>query len=444
MLSKLVIVGAGSAMFAKELIGDFLTFDDIEFDTIALVDIDEEKLETMDQLAQRMVDEQGKKTEIVSTTDRKEVLEGADYVTNTIGVGGPEAYQKDLEIPDKYGVNQNVGDTIGPGGTFRGMRVIPVMIDICKDMEKLCPEAILFNYTNPMAAACMAIDQETDIETYGLCHSVQGTARQIANYIQVPFESVSYWCAGINHMAWYLKYEVDGEDVYPKLKDIPTDQEVMDMLSEYEEDYSEGLGVEVIETVRMKVMEHFDYFVTESPFHMSEYVPYFRKNMEQIKDLHVHKRWWLTHEQTSDEYFGELRELLDNEEPIPIEKSYEYCPDLVRAMETGVPFRANLNVPNTNLITNLPYRCCVEVPCYADSTGIHPCHVGDLPEQLAGLNRTNVNIQEMMVKASLEEDEEEKLNYAKQAVALDPLTSGLLNLEEISDMVEEMFEVNRK
>jgi len=193
-----------------------------------------------------------------------------------------------------------------------------------------------------------------------------------------------------------------------------------------------------------KIMKHFGYFITESPFHLSEYLPYFRKNKETIKKLRVDRRWWLTHEQSSDEYFEVLEKQLASSKPIEIEKTYEYGPDIIHALETNIPFRANLNVPNTGLISNLPYRCCVEVPCFIDAMGIHPCYVGDLPEQLAGLNQTNINIQKLMVEAALEKDLEKKKEHAKHAIMLDPLTSALLDLDQISNMVDEMFEANKK
>lgn len=438
-MSKLVIIGAGSAMFAKKFIGDLLTFDDIKLDTVSLVDINKEKLSVMEKLAKRMCEQQKKSMKIEATTERRDVLKGANYVICAIGVGGVEAYRKDLEIPDKYGIDQNVGDTLGPGGTFRGLRIIPELLKICEDMEELCPDAILFQYSNPMAAVCMAVSKASSIKIVGLCHSVQGTAQQLASYMQVPVESISYWCAGINHMAWYLQFKVNGKDAYPDLRKLQVNQEVMDMLSEYEKDYAE-LGVKVIDTVRFKIMHNFGYFVTESPFHMSEYVPYFRKNKKAIEDLHVSRRWWLTHEMSADEYFDELKRIINNNEYIDIRKTYEYAPDIIRSIETGIPFRSNLNVPNTGLITNLPYECCVEVPCFSDSEGIHPCYIGALPEQCAALNIININVQTMITKAALEKKKE----YIYQAVKLDPLTSAILDLDQIHQMVDEMIEANKE
>lgn len=437
-MSKLVVIGAGSAVFTKNLIGDLLTFDDIKLDSISLVDINETKLDVIDRLIKKMVKQKKRDITVVSTTERREVLGGANYVICVISVGGVEAYEKDLKIPDKYGVDQNVGDTIGPGGTFRYLRVIPEILNICKDMEELCPDAILFNYTNPMAPICMAVDKATNIKAIGLCHSVQGTARQLASYLQVSIDSVTYWCAGINHMSWYLEYKVDGKDAYPDLMKLSESHELIDVLGEYEKDYA-AFGIKLIDIVRFKIMRHFGYFVTESSFHMSEYTPYFRKDKEAIKELRVDRRWWLTHEKSTDDYYDKLKDILDNDKVVEIEKTSEYAPDIIRALETNIPFRANLNVPNTNLITNLQYGCCVEVPCYVDAIGIHPCYIGDLPEQCAALNRSNINVQEMMVKAALEKKKE----YILQAVKLDPLTGALLNLDQIDNMVNELMEAHK-
>jgi len=436
---KLVIIGAGSAMFAKKLIGDLLTFNDIKLDTISLVDINTEKLAVMEKVAAKMCHQKNKKIKIQATANRREVLKNATYVISTIGVGGVEAYKKDLEIPDKYGVIQNVGDIIGPGGMFRFIRAFPEILRICKDMEELCPDAYLFNYTNPMAPICLALSKATNIKVFGFCHNVQSTAQQLSNYLQVDESRISYWAAGINHMDWFLQYKVDGKNAYPELWKLSESEESIKELSQYEEDYK-SMGVTVIDIVRFKVMRHFGYFVSESPFHMSEYVPYFRKNAQAIKELFVDRRWWLDHEMAADEYFEELKAILERNEEIPIQKTFEYAPEIIHANITGKPFRANLNVPNTGLITNLPRNSVVEVPCYADSEGIHPCYVGDLPESLAALNNSNINVHILMAKAVLEK----KKKYIYEAVKLDPLTGAMLTLDQIHQMTDEMIEANKE
>lgn len=436
---KIVIIGAGSMVFTKNIIGDLLTFDKLKIDIISLVDIDKKKLSLIEGLVRALCKQKKKDIHAESTTQRRDVLRDATYVICTISVGGIDNYLNELNIPDKYGVNQNIGDTIGPGGVFRGLRVITEIINICKDMEDLCPNAILLQHSNPMAAICKAINLTTKVNCFGVCHSVQGTAKQIAGYLRVPYESVSYWCAGINHMAWFLKLTVNGRDIYPELRNIASDKNKIIDLSEYENVYSEE-GIKLVEFVRFEILKHFGYFVSESPFHMSEYVPYFRKNKEQIRKLMVHNRWWLGLKEREEEYFKDIERRINNEEFGDYEKTIEYAPDIINSIENNIPFRANLNVTNNNLINNLPRDSCVEVPCSIDSEGIHPCYVGSLPEQCAALNRTNINVQELLVRAVVEKKKE----YIYQAVKLDPLTSSILTLSEIDEMVDELIQASSK
>jgi len=428
-LPKITIIGAGSLVFSRQLIWDILSFPELSDSEIFLMDIDEERLNLIVQLAQKMVEDKGWGAKIKSTLDRREALKGADYVIITIEVGGLDAYLNDIKIPDKYGINQNVGDTIGPGGVFRAFRTIPVLLDICKDMEKLCPDAYLLNYTNPMAINCWAMNKVSKIKKVGLCHSVQGTAKQLASYMQIPYKELSYWVAGINHMAWFLELKWEGKDVYPVLrKRIEENPMLWDVLEEYG-------GVKLKDEVRFQIFKHFGYFVTESPFHISEYVPYFRKNEKQMKELGISHRWWLDYKR-ADMQIGKIKDQIAGRKEIKIEKSNEYAPQIIYSLWTGKPCRINGNVENKGLITNLPDGCCVEVPCFVEKSGIHPCYVGNLPPQCAALNRTNINVQELAVKAALTGDKD----VLFQAVALDPLTSSILPLDEIRKMVNEMLE----
>lgn len=438
-MSKIVIIGAGSSMFTKKLLADLLSFDDIQIDEFGLVDINSEKLEVMEKVSLKLCKQFNKKVKISASTNRRDVMKNANYVINTIGVGGVDSYRQDLEIPDKYGLSQCIGDIIGPGGMFRFLRAFPVLLEICKDMEELCPDAYFFNYTNPMAPLCIALNKMTKIKIFGFCHNVQSTAQQLSNYLQVDESRISYWAAGINHMDWFLQYKVDGKDAYPKLFEISETKENIIKLAEYEEDYKK-MGVRVVDLIRFEIMHNFGYFPSESPFHMGEYVPYFRKNQELIEEYQVTERWWLAHEMAADEYFNELKSLLEKDQDIPWEKSFEYAPEIIRANMTGKAFRANLNVMNTGLISNLPEDCVVEVPCYADSEGIHPCYVGELPYPLAALNRTNVNMHIGMAKAGIEK----KYQLIYDAIKMDPLTSSQLTLEEINKMVAEMIESNQE
>lgn len=438
-MKKIVIIGAGSSMFTKKLIGDLLSFSDIMFDEFALVDINAEKLAVMEQVVKKLCDQFGKKVKVSSTINRREVMADASYVINTIGVGGVEAYKRDLEIPDKYGLSQCIGDIIGPGGMFRFLRAYPELLGMCRDMEDLCPDAYFFNYTNPMAPLCLALSKETNIKIFGFCHNVQSTAQQLSNYLQVDESRISYWAAGINHMDWFLEYKVDGKDAYPDLFKISQTREQIIELEKLEEDYK-GMGVHLYDLVRFKIMHNFGYFPSESPFHMGEYVPYFRKNQKLIDEYMVTNRWWLAHEMAADEYFDVLKGMLKRNEDIPCEKTFEYAPEIIHANITGKAFRANLNVMNTGLITNLPDDCVVEVPCFTDTEGIHPCYVGDLPYALAALNLTNVNMHIGMAKAAVEK----KTSLIYDAVKMDPLTGAQLTLDQINAMVDEMIEANKE
>jgi len=438
-MKKVVIIGAGSSMFTKKLLGDLLSFDDMQIDEFALVDINIEKLHVMEKVALKLCKQFGKTVRVSSTTNRRDVMKDAAYVINTIGVGGVEAYQRDLEIPDKYGLSQCIGDIIGPGGMFRGLRAFPELLRMCKDMEDLCPDAYFFNYTNPMAPLCLALNKLTSIKVFGFCHNVQSTAQQLSNYLQVDESRISYWAAGINHMEWFLQYKVDGKDAYPELFEISQNRDDIIKLADYEQDYK-SMGVRLVDLVRFKIMHNFGRFPSESPFHMGEYVPYFRKNQKLIEEFQVTDRWWLAHEMAADDYFDILKGMLDKNEDIPCEKTFEYAPEIIHANITGKPFRANLNVMNTGLITNLPDDCVVEVPCYTDSEGIHPCYVGELPYSLAALNMTNVNMHIGMAKAMVEK----KIQLIYDAIKMDPLTGAQLTLDQIDAMVAEMIEANKE
>jgi len=432
-LVKIAIIGAGSHVFARNLITDFLSYPTLQESTISLMDIDEEALKLTTAFARKLVSQHGVEAEVESTTDRRTALEGADYVVVSIRVGGLEANRFDIEIPAKYGVKQGIGDTIGPGGVFYGLRHIPVLLDICRDMEELCPEAWLINYTNPMAMLCWAMNDYTHVKNVGLCHSVQGTAGELARYLGAPFEEISYWVAGINHMAWFLELKWRGRDAYPLLRERFRDPEV------YSRPDAHWAGADI---VRVEIFKAFGYFNTESSQHMSEYVPYFRKRPElferfklgdptqRIEGMNVGRR-------RRDEA---MKRIIESDEVIPLRRSNEYCIQIIHAMETGTPLRINGNVKNNSLITNLPQGCCVEVPCLVDKNGIHPCYVGNLPPQCAALNRTNVNVQELGVLAAVEKDK----TLAFQAVLLDPLTSALLTIDETRSMVDEMFKAEAK
>ena len=430
-MSKITIIGAGSGVFTRNLVRDILSYPELSGSTISLMDIDATRLEYMRKALQRLVEQEQYPAKLEATLNRKEALKGADYVILTIQAGGLKPFEHDIYIPLKYGVKQAVGDTIGPGGVFRALRTIPVILDIARDMEELCPEALLLNYVNPMAMNCWALNQETNIKNVGLCHSVQGTAEFLAGIIGASMEDVSYLCAGINHMAWFLKFEANGKDAYPIIREKANDPEI------YTQDVT-----------KFEVLKHFGYYVTESSFHLSEYVPYFRKSDDWINKIHRTHSW-------HKEYYNGMylhccldaaKTLLEDlhemaEAPyIDPERSKEYCATIIHSIETNTSSVINGNVENKGLITNLPEGCCVEVPCLVDRNGIQPTFVGNLPPQLAALNRTNINVQELAVIGALTVDRE----AVYHAVMMDPLTSAVLDLDEIRQMVDEMFEAERE
>lgn len=429
-MPTITFIGAGSMVFARKLVGDVLSFPELEDSTIRLMDIDETRLARTTEAAEAMVENGDVDATIESTTDRRQALEGADYVLNMINVGGTEPFENEIRIPEKHGVEQAIGDTLGPGGVFRGLRTIPTLLGIARDMEELCPDALLLNYTNPMAILCWVLEEATEVETVGLCHSVPHTAEAIASYVGVPEEELEYWVAGVNHLAWFLECEHDGEDVYPALEAAMDDEET------YRRD-----------TVRFEMLEHFGGFITESSHHLSEYVPYFRTDEDTIEEMAgegyaermgtaTYLEGWKARSKERDapEHDVALSEL-------EIERSEEYASRLIHSFETGEPRRLNLNVPNrTGAISNLPREACVEVPCLVDGTGVHPCSVGELPPRMAALDRTQIAVQERAVTGALENDRE----AIHQAIKLDPLTSAVLTLDEAHEMTEELIEANRE
>lgn len=433
-MSKIVLIGAGSHAFARRLIGDILTWPSLENCTVALMDLHQERLDLMASLAGRMVEQQGVGAKIEATTDLKTALDGANYVFTTIRVGDSH---NNIVIPAKYGIHQQVGDTMGPGGAFYFLYNAPAIINIARTMDQICPDALLLNYTNPMVMLCWALRKLSKIRCVGLCHSVPNTANELARYIGASIDDVSYWVAGINHMAWFLEYKVKGKDAYPQIWAAMENPEI------YERDI-----------VKFEVLKHFGSFVTESSIHMSEYTPYFLRTPELI-DQHIGPKMWgvgsrrnLTLEQRYAAY-EEFRRARDEENRRwatgqellpPIQRSGEYASRIVNAVETNVPFVFNGNVPNTGLITNLWNDAIVEVPIMVDNTGLHPCYVGDLPPALAALNRSNLAVQELVVKGYVEQDRES----IYRAIQLDPLTSAKLSLAEIRKMVDEMFAADQQ
>jgi alpha-galactosidase len=426
-MAKIVLIGAGSHTFARRLITDILCFPELRDSTIALVDIAKEPLELVTDFAKKLVKQEGYNTRIESTTDRREALYGADYVIIAIQVGGKKVGEADRAVTGKYEIIE--GDTIGPLGVFYGSRHVPAILAICRDMEELCPNAWLMNYANPMAIISWAVSDYTRIKNVGLCHSVQNTAADLATYTGVPYEEVSYWVAGINHMSWFLEFKWRGKDAYPILREK----------FENPAAYSGVPGAHggYPDVVRAEVFKAFGYYVTESSNHMSTYVPYFRKrNRPDLFEKYMIRK--IDGEAKAVKRIAqdaELKKQIYGDYRFPVVHSNEYGSRIIHAIETGIPTRINANVKNTGLITNLPEGCCVEVPCLVDKKGITPCFVGDLPPQLAALNRTNINVQELAVRGIVEKDKTKIFH----SILLDPQTAAMLTIDEIREMVDGLF-----
>jgi alpha-galactosidase len=429
-MTKITFIGAGSLGFTRDLVRDILTFPLLQDVTLSLMDIDAERLEFAQKSVQRIVRMGNYPARVEATLDRVEALQGADFVLCTILVGSTEVWRHDIEIPKKYGIDTNIGDTRGPAGIFRALRTIPVMLSIVKDMERYCPQAVLLNYTNPMAMLCRAMQRQSSVQVTGLCHSVQGSAQMLARWIGAPMEEITYLCAGINHQAWYLKYEWNGRDAYPLIREALKRPEV----------YNE-------EIVRNEMFLHLDYYVTESSGHNSEYNWWFRKRPDLIERYCTHGTGWnpgeyayilKEYQQAEHTWKEEARQWFAEETPISLERGQEYAAYIINALKGGEVFSFNGNVPNTDLVSNLPPGACVEVPVFVDRAGFHPVHVGALPPQCAALTHLNATVEEMAVEAALTGNP----RLAFQAIAHDPLTAAVLSLAEIREMVNEMFRQN--
>ncbi len=440
-MTKIAIIGAGGYVFPLRLIGDVLSFPELRDIDLSLMDIDLDRAERTAAAARDLVAHHGFPTRIETTTDRRHALDGADYVVVTFQVGGLDAYRLDVEIPRRYGLDQTVGDTLGPGGVFRFLRSASVYRGIAADIQELCPGALLINYANPMAMSCWFLER-LGVTVVGLCHSVQNTSRMLARQLDVPYDEVNYLVAGINHQAWFLRFRQGDEDLYPRLREVMTRRHLgrrnVDGLAGDQGQHSaterdDSVYEGGLERVRTEIMDAFGYFHTESSHHASEYLPYFRKSPELIETF-IPKRWDYYEVCAAHDETGQTEELLARLKA-DLAPSVEYGAAIVRGMETGQPQVIYGNVANRNLIANLPDGCCVEVPCLVDRNGVQPTAIGALPPQCAAVNRTNINVQELAVEAALTGDRD----HVYQAVMLDPLTGALLPLAQIRAMVDDLF-----
>ena len=462
-MAKITLIGAGSTVFAKNLLGDILSFSELADSHISLFDIDPERLRTSEIVANKVAASFGAKPTIEATTDRRKALDGADYAICMIQVGGYKpATVVDFEIPKKYGLRQTIADTLGIGGIMRGLRTIPVLLDICRDMEQVCPDVTFLQYVNPMAMNCWAIGKATKIKTVGLCHSVQGTAGELARDIGVPLGEINYQCGGINHMAFYTRFEHNGEDLYPRIRQV-----------------AESGKVPKWNRVRYEVFKRMGYFVTESSEHFSEYVPWFikRDRPELIEEFNIPLDEYIRRCELQIAGWQDMRKALEDPDPQALEnyerrrreewfakmkekdpdraeamrahwadehegevdgkprRSSEYGSLIIHSMETGEPRVVYGNVPNKGLIDNLPENCCVEVPVLVDKSGLQPTHIGELPPQLVSLMHTNINVQRLTVEAALTR----KREHIYHAAMLDPHTAAELSLDQIWSLVDDLI-----
>ena len=421
---KITYIGAGSSVFAAQLIRDLVATPGLDGGTFALVDIDTERLDLSRRLTEKVIAVSRKDWQVVSSTQREELLPETDYLINSIEVAGLACVDYDYEIPLKYGVDQCIGDTIGPGGIFKALRTGPEWLQIVADTQRLAPEAVVMNYTNPMSILTLAAARTASVPVVGLCHSVQGTSRLLATFLGVPYEELQWRCAGINHNAWFTTLEHQGQDLYPRLRELAQDPAI------YEQ-----------EPVRLEVMLHLGAFVTESSGHFSEYVSYFRKRPDLIRryarsgyrgESGFYARNWPRWRQ---ENADQARALLAGTKPIELFRGHEYASYIVEAIELDRPAEIHGNVTNEGSITNLPASGNVEVACRIDAGGIQPQPFGPLPEQLAALNRAHMAVHELVVQALIDRDREK----ARLALMLDPLTAAVCSLEEISRLFDEMW-----
>jgi alpha-galactosidase len=419
---KISFIGAGSTVFAKNLLVDILSFPELADSQICLFDVNPERLQTSEIVAHRIAQALGISPSIVATTDRGRAFDGATYAINMIQVGGYRpGTTTDFEVPKKYGLRQTIADTLGIGGIMRALRTVPVLLQMCREMEQRCPDVVHLNYVNPMAMNCWAIGRTTNIRTIGLCHSVQHTAGELATDIGVPVQEINYLVAGINHMAFYLKFERDGEDLYPLIYKV------------IEED-----RVPPENQVRYDMLSRLGYFVTESSEHFSEYVPWYIKQgrADLLERYNIPLDEYPRRCETQIAEWHDLRKSLeDAERPFEMERSVEYGSAIIHSLETGTPRVIYGNLENCDLISNLPAGCCVEVPCLVDKNGIQPTQIGAIPPHLAALMQTNINVQALTVEAILTGNRE----HIYHAAMLDPHTGSELDLDQIWQLVDDLL-----
>jgi alpha-galactosidase len=429
-MAEIVIIGAGSLVFSSRLTADILTYPELQESHFRLVDTDPIRLNFAEQIVKRIFIEGGySKAKVTAFSDREKALKGAEYVIISILIGGYEAIEKEIDIAKKYGIDQCIGDTLTPGGIMRCIRTLPILQEMARDIQKICPKAMVLNYTNPMGMLSKGfIEEAPDLKYVGLCHSVQGTASQWAERLEISLDEINFICAGINHEAWFTKFEHNGKDLLPAIRELALKPEIW---------YGD--------TARMEYVKHFGYPVTESSGHVSEYNPWFRKNDETIKRYCPSEisDWnggfgFIKELYARPDWQEQMQKMADWEDPIDLERSHEYGSQIIHALETGETTIIYGNVMNNGYIENLPANVVVEVPCVVDKNGVMPVHVGAIPPHLAAINQNQLKVQDLAVLAVQESDPERVF----QAMALDPLTAMSCTLDEIRAMTRELMEAH--
>lgn len=427
-MTKITMLGAGSA-FTQKLMTDIMMIDGLDAAELCLVDVDKRRLDIMNKVVSRIAEEIPGQWKVRASVDRRKVMKNSDYIINSIEVSGLKAVRHDNDIPLKYGIDQCIGDTIGPGGIFKALRTVPSWIDILKDVDRYCPRALVMNYTNPMSIMTLGATRHTDQPFVGLCHSVQGTSRHIANLAGIPYEELVWRCGGINHMAWFTELTHRGEDVYPILRAAAEDEE-----------FREG------DPVRIEIMKQFGYYVTESSGHFSEYVPYFRKRKDLLETYcrggylggsSFYADHWPTWREKTD---AERLAMADGKQEIPLRRGHEYASDIIEAHALDRPKTIYASVPNTGLIPNLPLNGVVEVAVLVDRRGYTPTYFGPLPEQVAALCRANMAVFELCAQGILDHDREAIVH----AMMVDPLSAAVCSPAEIRAMADALFAAEKE
>jgi alpha-galactosidase len=420
---KVTFVGAGSIEFTRNVVTDLCSYPEFRASLhLALYDISAERLAHAAQLAGRISAQAGAGAVVTATQDRRAALAGAGYVINEVQVGGYDATRADFDIPARYGVRQTIGDTLGIGGIFRGLRTIPVVTALARDMQEVCPDAYLLSYSNPMAMLPWAVYGGTALRrVFGLCHSVRDTQAFLTGLVGADPDRVRFLTAGFNHQAFVLRFEQDGRSLYPRLAKIIED------------------SPELHRRVRVEIFRRFGYFPTESSEHSAEYVPWFMRHDDQIERFHIFVGDYLARSEENLRELESLRHALASDAPLDLEPTHELASLFIHALETGTERELHVNIRNGGLISSLPDECCVEVPCVVGAGGAKPVPVGALPPQLAALNRTFLNVVELTVRAALDESRE----HVYQAALLDPNTAATLTTTEIVAMCDDLFEAHR-